>query len=368
MNAWRITPDKIILLLGLMLPALASSTAAATDRILCLTYCAGYVHSSIDSTVQMLTALGDSNGFAVDTTKNPVNINTANLAKYDALVLIDNTGQFLNATQQTAFQTYVHSGKGVFAIHAAADAFHDTGTTRATIHSTWQYYSDMIGAIFVDHPSAMQTATVDVEDHTNPSTKNLPAKLSLYEEWYNFTQSVRSLPGFTVLMSLDETSYNPLGYNGNGPIGDHTFAWYHPYDNSRVIYTGLGHNSANLTNKNVRSHFLGCVQYAAGYASTPVVPKEHFSNTPGRLTVTYSPGRGFIITDNTARSPAIRVSICSLLGVTLRESFAEMIAPGMYLVNWNSGIQPNAPVVTGTYIVSVISEGQRTTGRAIMTK
>jgi type 1 glutamine amidotransferase len=368
MHAWQTKRGKFIFLLGLMIPALAFRGGAATNRILCFTYCAGYVHSSIDSTVQMLTGLGDSNGFSVDKTNNAADINTANLAKYDALVLVDNTGQFLSATQQTAFQTYVHSGKGIFAIHAAADAFHDAGTTRATIKSTWQYYSDMIGAIFVDHPSAMQTATIDVEDHSNPSTKNLPAKLSLYDEWYNFTQSVRSLPGFTVLMSLDETSYNPLGYNGNGPIGDHTFAWYHLYDNSRVIYTGLGHNSANLTNNNVRGHFLGCVQYAAGYTSTPVVTEEHGPIVPGRITVKAVSGAKFVIMDRDSRSAAMRVSVCSVHGVRIRESVAQMIAPGMYLVNLENRIQPEARVAAGSYIVSVFSEGRQTTGRIIVTR
>ena len=56
-------------------------------------------------------------------------------------------------------------------IHAAADTEYD-----------WAWYGEMLGgAYFRSHP-ANQTATVNVEDATHPSTAHLPASWSRLDE------------------------------------------------------------------------------------------------------------------------------------------------------------------------------------------
>src|SRR4029077_5458364 len=113
--------------------------------------------------------------FAVDTTEDSAQFTDANLAQYDVVVFLSTTGDVLNDDQQAAFERYIRAGGGFVGIHAAADTEYG-----------WDFYNNMIGASFRNHPDGTPTAAVDIVDGNEPSTQGLPARQTRTDEWYNY--------------------------------------------------------------------------------------------------------------------------------------------------------------------------------------
>ncbi|WP_234286160.1 ThuA domain-containing protein, partial [Streptomyces venezuelae] len=120
-----------------------SSTPVNRDakRVLVFSRTAGFRHDSIDTGTTALKELGATSGITVDSTEEPRQFTTNNLARYDAVVFLSTTGDVLNAEQQTAFENYVSTGGGYMGIHAAADTEYD-----------WSFYGGLVGAHFQSHP------------------------------------------------------------------------------------------------------------------------------------------------------------------------------------------------------------------------
>jgi type 1 glutamine amidotransferase len=127
----------------------------------------------------------------------------------------------------------------------------------------WPYYEGLLGgANFYDHGPA-QGADVVIVDPKDTSTKGLPKRWKLKDEWYNlvpFPTKVR------FLATVDEKSYSAPAGAGEGPPpqrpgapprppmapsvvgkspghGDfHPVAWCHYYDGGKAWLTTLGHD------------------------------------------------------------------------------------------------------------------------------
>ena len=216
----------------------------------------------IPSGTVAIAQMAQRNGFTVDATENAADFNDANLAKYDVVIFLCTTGDVLNATQQTAFEHYIQGGGGYAGIHSASDTEYD-----------WSWYGGLVGAYFRDHPGVpgvnqqFQQATINVEDRKSAATKRLPAQWTREEEWYNFRTNPRE--DVHVLMSVDESTYDPRGYSvpgGSPPMGDHPISWCHEYDGGRAFYTALGHKGVYWKEPLLLSHVLGGIQMAAGAA------------------------------------------------------------------------------------------------------
>jgi len=201
-------------------------------------------------------------GFAVDATEDAGAFNDANLAKYDVVIFLCTTGDVLNNTQQAAFERYIQAGGGYAGIHSASDTEYD-----------WAWYGGLVGAYFRDHPGVagvnqqFQTATMDVEDPHTAATNGIPRRWTREEEWYNFRTNPR--PNVHVLLSVDESTYDPRGYSvpgGSPPMGDHPISWCHSYDGGRAFYTALGHKGVYWDEPLLLSHVLGGIEMAAGAA------------------------------------------------------------------------------------------------------
>jgi|tagenome__1003787_1003787.scaffolds.fasta_scaffold20746884_1 type 1 glutamine amidotransferase len=204
--------------------------------------------------------LGARNRFRVDATEDAGAFTRANLAKYDVVIFLCTTGDVLDANQQAAFERYIRAGNGYVGIHSASDTEYD-----------WAWYGGLVGAYFRDHPGVagvnqqFQTATINVEDRRTPATRELPARWTREEEWYNFRTNPRS--AVHVLLSVDERTYDPRGYSvpgGSAPMGDHPIAWCHRYDGGRAFYTALGHKGEYWSEPLLLSHVLGGIEMAAG--------------------------------------------------------------------------------------------------------
>ena len=74
-------------------------------------------------------------------TEDATAFTTANLAQYKAVVFLSTTGDVLNATQQTAFESYIRGGGGYVGVHSAADTEYD-----------WPFYGSLVGAYFASPP------------------------------------------------------------------------------------------------------------------------------------------------------------------------------------------------------------------------
>ena len=199
-------------------------------------------------------------GFDVDATENAALFTDANLAKYDVVIFLCTTGDVLNATQQAAFERYIQAGGGYAGIHSASDTEYD-----------WAWYGGLVGAYFRDHPGVpgvnaqFQVATMNVEDRRSDATRHLGRTWTREEEWYNFRTNPRDT--VHVLLSVDESTYDPRGYSvpgGSPPMGDHPISWCQPYDGGRSFYTALGHKGTYWDEPLLLRHVLGGIRMAAG--------------------------------------------------------------------------------------------------------
>jgi len=118
-----------------VLPDKAPAKPQRPRNILVLGSTAGFVHSSIPLAAKFVDAVGTKTAAWTTTISyDAADINTANLAKYDAVVLNNNTGCFLDdpndkaATdaRRAALLAFIRGGKGIAAIHAASDSYHGT--------------------------------------------------------------------------------------------------------------------------------------------------------------------------------------------------------------------------------------------------
>ncbi len=242
-------------LLASVLVSPGSSVAATAQpvaqqySVLVFSKTAGFRHDSIPAGIAAIQQLGADNGFTVVATEDAGAFNDANLARFATVVWLSTTGDVLDATQQAAFERYIKAGGGYVGIHAASDTEYD-----------WPWYGDLVGAYFASHPQNQQ-ATIKVEDPAHPSTVDLPATWSRFDEWYNFRTNPRA--DVHVLASLNESSYTP----GTGAMGaDHPTAWCHDYDGGRAWYTGGGHTVESYAEPQFRAHLLGGIETTAGVA------------------------------------------------------------------------------------------------------
>lgn len=211
------------------------------ELVLVFTKTTGYRHASIEKGVQTLRELGRQNGFIALQTDSGTDFNPQNLRNYKLVVFLSTTEEVLDDAQQKAFEGYIKNGGGYLGIHAAADTEYD-----------WSWYGKLVGGYFESHPE-QQEAKIDVLDKTHPSTTHLNDVWMHFDEWYNFKELN---PSVSVLMKLDETSYEG-GKNG----ANHPIAWYHEYDGGRAFYTGLGHTDAAYDDPNFRQHLLGAIEW-----------------------------------------------------------------------------------------------------------
>ncbi|CAG7647355.1 ThuA domain-containing protein [Actinacidiphila bryophytorum] len=243
--------------------AFAGPAAAAPFKVLVFSKTTGYRHDSIPAGIAAIQQLGLQNNFTVVATEDDTQFTDANLAQYAAVVFLSATGDPVTTqSEKDAFQRYIENGGGYVGIHAASDSGY-----------SWSWYGSLVGAYFKQHP-AIQPATVDVEDHTHPSTAGLPNSYTHTDEWYDFQTNPRS--AVHVLASVDDSSYS-----GSTMGADHPTTWCHDFDGGRAWYTGMGHTIESYTEPNFLHLLLGGIQTAAGAVaadcsagSTPP-PVEH---------------------------------------------------------------------------------------------
>lgn len=205
---------------------------------------AGFRHQSIPNAVVALKKMGQDQVFSVYASEDPNVLSEESLMKYDVLILVSTTGTIFDEKTQASLQKFVHSGKGVVGVHAAADSEYD-----------WPWYNKMMGAYFLSHP-AQQTLRLEVVDQNHPSTWHLPKNWMWTDELYEYKDIN---PDLNILLNADESTYKVA--RGNGEI--HPMAWYHEFEGGRVFYTALGHVDSAWEDADFLKHLYGGIWYAA---------------------------------------------------------------------------------------------------------
>ncbi len=206
-----------------------------------------YHHLSNLDGIALIERLGKMRGWHVDVTHDRGSFNEKRLSGYDVVAFVNTTGDILNDAQQAAFEAYIRAGGGYVGTHSAADTEH-----------TWPWYGDMIGGYFKSHPEVNQIAMTTLENPDHPANKQMSETGAVLEEWYNYTTNVRGRDGFTVLLSIDENTYD-----GGDMGGDHPITWAHEFDGGRAFYTGLGHTFP-ADHPFLSEQLIGGIEWAAG--------------------------------------------------------------------------------------------------------
>ncbi|MEZ0607207.1 ThuA domain-containing protein [Fibrella sp. WM1] len=224
-------------------PAASATAGTATKRILVFSRTKGFRHTSIPAGQQALMAMGQQNGFAVDTTEDAGKFTEANLKRYNAVVWLSTTGDVLDDVQQAAFERYIQSGGGYVGIHAATDTEYG-----------WAWYNKLAGAQFASHPGNpnVQEGEAYAVNKNHASMFGFPDRWKIKDEFYDFKNFNKAV---NVLVKIDEKTYK------DGKMGDdHPMSWYHDYDGGKAFYTNFGHPDETFTNPVFVKHLLGGLQ------------------------------------------------------------------------------------------------------------
>jgi type 1 glutamine amidotransferase len=243
--------------------AISAVLAAPRPNILLFTATAGFRHDSIPTAVEALQAKSDALNVKFTHTEDKSLFNEVDLARYDALIFLSNTGEVLDGTGKAAFQSWLNKGGNFVGIHSASDCLNTT-----------TFYGKEIGAYFDYHPE-LQNATVNVIGPSHPSTGGLPKQWHIADEMYNFKSDPRAV-GATVLLSVDESSYEDAGQRNFEQGSPHPTAWFQEhgagvqdsYIAGRSFYTSLGHLNETWKDETFMSHILGGISWALASNTT----------------------------------------------------------------------------------------------------
>jgi type 1 glutamine amidotransferase len=196
----------------------------------------GFDHGpSVGAATRAIQSLGDQMGWSVAVTDQPGAFNAETLARFDAVVWNNVSGDVLTLSQRKAFEDYINQGGGFLGIHGSGgDPLY-----------LWDWYADtLLGARFIGHPSnpQFQDARIAIEITGNGVAEGLPDGWTMRDEWYSFGNNPRQ-NGARVVATLDESTYEPGESMGtNLRMGDdHPIAWTRCVNQGRAMYTAIGH-------------------------------------------------------------------------------------------------------------------------------
>ena len=224
----------------------------------------GYVHNNIAAASACIQQLGKQQGFSVDTSANPSDLNEANLKKYNVLFFNNtNNDVFETDEQKLSFMRFVQAGGGFVGLHSAS------GTER-----NWPWFKRLLGATFLRHANHQKFKEVII-DAQHPSTAPLPRIWERDDECY-YVKEMN--PDLHVLVVHDLSSVNdkdkPDFFGNTFPS-----VWCHEFDGGRQWYTSLGHDSTTYKEPVFQKHLLGGLEWVVGKNKLMDYKKAH-AQTP----------------------------------------------------------------------------------------
>jgi type 1 glutamine amidotransferase len=187
----------------------------------------------------MLTAALAPEGISISYTPDPNDLNTANLAKYDALMIYANHNT-ISPEQEKALLDFVAGGKAFLPIHAASYCFRNSDA-----------YIELVGAQFQRHGTGEFTAEIIRPEH--PVMEGIQP----FEVWDETYVHTRHNQDRTVLMErVDESGREP-------------WTWVRTHGNGRVFYTAYGHDERVWSHPSFHKLMRNAIFWAVGAAPSP---------------------------------------------------------------------------------------------------
>jgi uncharacterized protein len=199
--------------------------------------------------------MGSKYHFTYDSTNQWNNLNPEFLSGYQVVIFLDTRPD--SPSQRTAFKQYMDHGGGWMGFHFAGFAL-----TPSDYPQNWDWYhNEFLGSgSYLSNTWRPTSATLRVEDAKHAITRDLPTKFSSApNEWYRWTNDLRTNPDIDILLSIDSSSF-PLG---TGPkLYEIWHEGYYPvvWTNKKykMVYFNMGHNDMdyeNGTNKELSHTF-----------------------------------------------------------------------------------------------------------------
>ncbi|OUX37968.1 MAG: hypothetical protein CBE26_02160 [Kiritimatiellaceae bacterium TMED266] len=248
------------------LPESAPVQIEKPRKILVVTRCEGFVHKSIPAGTAAIRLMGEKTGaYEIDETRDLSDFTPANLARYDAVMLLSTTRLEPTEAQRDALLNFVRGGKGIIGIHAATDNFYK-----------WEAGAKMMGGLFCGHPwTAGCTVQIKLDEPNHPINACFHGEaFRIQDEIYQFKDPY-SRENQRILTSLDMDDPDTKAVKGGKPNllqrtdNDFGITWVRREGDGRVFYCSLGHNHAVFWNRTVLEHYLAGIQYALGDYQVP---------------------------------------------------------------------------------------------------
>lgn len=213
----------------------------------------GYRHDSIGAGIAAIKSL--SSIFEVDDSEDAESVFTSDsLGRYQVIVLLQCTGDFLDKGQVDSLKRYVQDGGGVVAIHGAAAGM---------LNDEW--YGRLIGAHFDSHPNP-EPGRVVIENEGGVASEN-GERVGWNDEWYNFRTHPRANKNLRVLLRGDVKSFA-----GSKMGDDHPLAWYQGFEGGRSYFTALGHFDEAYADEWYMEQISSAILWTAKHVDSLEVP------------------------------------------------------------------------------------------------
>jgi type 1 glutamine amidotransferase len=274
-NPFAVGPDRVEKITA-ALPASTPAPVQKKHEVLVFTRTTGFRHGSIPTGIECMKQLGAKTGlFNVTHTEDPAVFAADSLAKFDAVIMLNTTGEPLKdaktdeGTLKQNLVDFVKGGKGLIGMHAATDTYKD-----------WKEYNDMMGGAFESHPwgagDTVRVKNLDPQHPLNAAFKN--EGLTIKDEIYKFRPQTAQPSERRMLLALDANGTDLKRDDGNKDgQPDRSFypvAWLSSYGKGRTFYCSLGHNDDVYWNPVVVQHYLAGIQYALGELPADATPKS----------------------------------------------------------------------------------------------
>lgn len=185
-------------------------------------------------------------GFTYRSTTNWADLNDQVLGRYQVVVFLDTRPE--DPLQRDAFQRYMDKGGAWMGFHFAVFAL-----TPSAVPQNWDWYhNEFLGSgSYAGNTWRPTSAVLRLENPEHPALRHLPPTFkSAPNEWYKWTNDLRTNANIQILLSIDQASY-PLG---TGPKAHEIWhAGYYPvvWTNKRyrMVYFNMGHNDIDYEHK-----------------------------------------------------------------------------------------------------------------------
>jgi len=253
-----VAPEEIAKIKAILPERLTASPK--NRKILVFWRCDGFVHgSAIEHSLEAFKLTAEKYpAYTMDFSREYADLSSANLKKYDALIL-NNTTQ-LNTKENFALEydliDFVKSGKGLAVIHGGADNFYQAEAA-----------AEMVGGLFWGHPwGSGGTWAFKLDEPGHPVNSSFPQPTFKWsDEIYQQHSPFYNRSKLRVLVSLDLSDPETAAAGGQKRSDkDYAVSWIRPYGQGRVFYTSFAHDQRAFLDKAVFGHILNGIQYAVG--------------------------------------------------------------------------------------------------------